>query len=110
MTVVNLDNQALQQLLLDEPGVQLLDVRTPQEYYLLGHIPQARLLPIYQLPDEVPSLDANLKTVLVCEHGIRSMDASYYLLNNGFNQVYNLTSGMAEWNGPREFASSEDDL
>jgi rhodanese-related sulfurtransferase len=107
MPVVQLNNEELQRLLEKDPGVQLLDVRTPQEYFLLGHIPGSRLLPIYSLPDALPTLNPKLKTVLICEHGVRSADASYYLLQNGFEQVYNLTSGMAEWNGPRVFTSSD---
>ncbi|HEY9746890.1 MAG TPA: rhodanese-like domain-containing protein [Oculatellaceae cyanobacterium] len=109
MPVVNLNNEELQQLLAQEPDIQLLDVRTPQEYWLLGHIPEARLLPIHMLPDALPTLNPSLKTVLVCEHGVRSIDASYYLLQQGFHQVYNLTAGMAEWNGPRVFASLSDE-
>lgn len=108
MPVVQLDNQTLQRMMEEDSSLQLLDVRTPQEYYLLGHIPGARLLPIYELPDALNGLSRELKTVLVCEHGVRSVDASYYLLQNGFEQVYNLSAGMAEWNGPRAFASSND--
>lgn len=107
--MINLKNDELTKLLEAEPGVQLLDVRTSQEYYGLGHIPGARLLPIHMLPDELGSLNAEQKTILICEHGVRSADASYYLMQRGFKQVYNLTAGMAEWNGPRSFALLDDE-
>jgi rhodanese-related sulfurtransferase len=105
MGVTNLTNAELQKLLAETPDVLLLDVRTPEEYTLLGHIPGARLLPIYDLLGHIDSLDPAQKTVVICEHGIRSYDAGHYLARNGFQQVYQLTAGMAEWNGARTFAS-----
>lgn len=107
MPVVHLNNEDLKRLLEEDSSLQMLDVRTPQEYFQLGHIPGSRLLPIYALPDALPTLNPRLKTVLICEHGVRSADASYYLSQNGFEQVYNLSAGMAEWNGPRVFTSSD---
>lgn len=107
MPVINLSNQELSQLLQSEVDLQVLDVRTPPEYMVLGHLPQAKLVPIQVLPLQLSTLNPELKTVVICEHGVRSMDASHYLLQNGFKQVYNLALGMAEWNGEREFASPE---
>lgn len=107
MTVTPLSNQDLQHLMAAEPDLLLLDVRTPEEYQLLGHIPGATLLPIHLLPNALGTLDPNRKTVLICEHGVRSADAGHYLAHHGFRHLYNLTAGMAEWNGPRAFASEE---
>lgn len=105
MPITQLDNGQLQSLLSEQAELQLLDVRTPEEYHQLGHIPGARLLPIHLLPDSLPLLNPDLPTVVVCEHGIRSADAAWFLVSKGFERVYNLTAGMAEWNGPREYAS-----
>lgn len=76
MNVTALDNASLQVLMTDDTDVLLLDVRTPEEFYGLGHIPGARLLPLWELPEAIPSLDAGQKTVLICEHGVRSADAA----------------------------------
>lgn len=105
MPVMNLGNEDLKKLLADEPEVLLLDVRTSEEYQILGHIPGAQLLPIHELPGRISSLDPERKTVVICEHGIRSADAGHYLLHHGFKNLYHLAAGMAEWNGPRAFAS-----
>ncbi len=107
MALINLTNADLQKLLAEEPDLLVLDVRTPEEYTLLGHLPEACLLPIHELPGCIQSLDPQRKTVVICEHGVRSHDAGHYLLHHGFQAVYNLTAGMAEWNGPRAFAPSE---
>ena len=100
MAVVNLNNAELQKLMQDEPQLLLLDVRTPQEYFALGHIPGSQLLPIHELPGQLAALNPEQKIVVICEH-----DASQYLLHKGFQQFCHLTAGMAEWNGPRAFAS-----
>lgn len=104
MGVINLNNSELQALMAQSPDVLLLDVRTPDEFFMLGHIPHARLLPIYELVENLHSLDPQQKTVVICEHGIRSHDASHFLAHKGFQHVYQLTAGMAEWNGPRSFS------
>ncbi|HEY9685342.1 MAG TPA: rhodanese-like domain-containing protein [Coleofasciculaceae cyanobacterium] len=107
MTVIHLANEDLQRMLAEEPELLLLDVRTPEEYFMLGHIPGARLLPIYELPGQLQALEPERKTVVICEHGVRSANASQYLEQQGFKQIYNLTAGMAEWNGARAYASEE---
>ena len=102
--ITQLDNAALEQLLETEgDALQVIDVRTHDEHLHLGHIPSAKLFPLHLLHETAPTLDKERKTVLVCEHGVRSMDASLYLCHLGFNQVYNLTYGMAAWSGPRVY-------
>jgi len=105
MPVVDLNNSELQKLMAETPDLLLLDVRTPEEFYGLGHIPGARLLPIHLLPDNLGGLDPEKPVAVICEHGVHSADASFYLARKGFKQVYNLSAGMAEWNGDRTFAS-----
>lgn len=107
MPVTHLTNDELQTLRDSEPNLLLLDVRTPPEYDQLGHIPGATLLPIYELPGHLQNLNPTQKTVVICEHGMRSADASHFLAHHGFQHVYNLTHGMAAWNGDRAFASAE---
>lgn len=107
MQVTPLENAQLQSLMETEPDLLLLDVRTPQEFYGLGHIPGAVLMPIHELPGQMAGLNPAQKTVVICEHGVRSFNASHYLLQHGFQHLYNLTAGMAEWNGARSHSSDE---
>ncbi len=104
MPVQNLTNADLKQLMAAEPALLLLDVRTPPEYDQLGHIPGAKLMPVQVLADEMSALSPTQTTVVICEHGVRSHDASQYLVYKGFSNVYQLTAGMADWDGEREFA------
>ena len=92
--------------LISEGNLHLLDVRTPQEFTSLGHIPEALLLPVELVaaaPAVVPRDD---KPVLVyCEHGVRSQHAAQVLLRCGYEQVLNLSGGMSTWRGKRAYDS-----
>jgi len=89
--------------LVADGKVRILDVRTPEEYARLGHIPGATLLPVdliavtpATLPREGPPL------LVYCEHGIRSAQAAQILARAGFPEVLNMTGGMSCWRGPRD--------
>ncbi len=89
--------------LLDAGPVTILDVRTPQEFASLGHLPGARLLPVDLIasgPAVVP--DDGSPVLVVCEHGVRSAHASALLVTAGVTPVYDLAGGMAAWRGARE--------
>jgi rhodanese-related sulfurtransferase len=100
----HLDNQGLKRFLERPEPPLVLDVRTPEEYDALGHIPGSVLIPTYELPARLSTLNPVQPVVVVCEHGVRSVDACYYLLQNAFQSVYNLQQGMAFWDGERTFS------
>jgi len=102
-TLINLTNQQLEALLKQPAKPLLLDVRTQQEYDMLGHIPEAVLLPIQELEARLSELDPEQATVVICEHGVRSANAASYLLYKGFKNISHLSAGMADWTGAREF-------
>ena len=83
-------------------GVRVLDVRTPQEFSDLGHIPGATLLPV-QIIASAPAIlgDVDTPVLVTCEHAVRSQVATRLLAQAGFAQVYELAHGMALWDGPR---------
>lgn len=89
---------------LVEGGIRVLDVRTPQEFSGLGHIPGATLLPV-QIIASAPALldDPDAPVLVTCEHAVRSKVAARLLAQAGFTQVHELAYGMAMWDGPREF-------
>lgn len=81
---------------------RVLDVRTAGEFMRLGHIPGAMLLPVDRVASGLATLPRDGKRLVVCcEHGIRSVHAAQVLAIGGFEGVYNLVGGMAEWTGPR---------
>ncbi len=76
----------------------LLDVRTPGEYQR-GHIAGSKLLPLQVLQQQLATLDAykDQDILIYCATGNRSTVASRILIENGFNKVYNLRYGIADW-------------
>ncbi len=79
-------------------GVQVLDVREPDEFTgPLGHIKGAILIPLGELAGRVGELDRERPVVAVCRAGSRSAQATAILLQNGFTEVANLTGGMLRW-------------
>ena len=74
----------------------LLDVRQPWEYATCK-IENSVLVPMSTIPAEIESLDINRETVVICHHGIRSRSVGRYLEQAGFNNIINLSGGMAQW-------------
>ena len=84
--------------------VHLLDVRTPPEFITLGHIPEAKLLPVDLIASAPALFPRDGTPILVyCEHGIRSQAAAQFLVQAGFSQVLNLVGGMSCWRGDRAY-------
>ena len=74
----------------------ILDVRTTGEFQQ-KHISNARLIPLHELPNRYQELDPHQETVVICEHGIRSLKACEFLTQSGFTRVYNMLGGMSRW-------------
>ena len=75
---------------------QLIDVREPQEYQICN-IPQARLIPLGELPKRLHELDRSRPIVVHCKTGGRSAKAAELLRQNGFTGMLNMTGGILAW-------------
>ena len=84
--------------LITETKVQLIDVRTPEEYEQ-HKIEGAQLMDIYDPNFEEmidASLDVSIPVAVYCHSGVRSMSAARILAEKGFT-TYNLLGGMLFW-------------
>ncbi|MBD3618302.1 MAG: sulfurtransferase [Chromatiales bacterium] len=79
----------------DQPPL-LLDVREPWEFEL-ARIEGSQLLPLGQVPVRLDELDPARETVVICHHGVRSMQAAFFLQSRGFKNVINLAGGIDAW-------------
>jgi sulfur dioxygenase len=78
--------------------VQVIDVREPDEYHgPLGHISEARLIPLGKLEERINEIDSDKPVVTVCRGGGRSAHATVMLGKAGFTRVASLTGGMLRW-------------
>ena len=75
---------------------QLIDVRERHEYQIC-RIPQARLIPLGELPKRLHEIDPSLPIVVHCKTGGRSAKAADLLRRNGFTDVWNMTGGILAW-------------
>jgi glyoxylase-like metal-dependent hydrolase (beta-lactamase superfamily II)/rhodanese-related sulfurtransferase len=79
-------------------SVQIVDVRESEEFDgALGHIRNARLIPLGQLAERAAELDRDRPVVTVCRAGARSAQAVAILQKAGFRDVANLAGGMLRW-------------
>lgn len=74
----------------------LLDVREPWEFQTC-HIEGAMHVPMGQIPNAHKNLDPMQETIVVCHHGMRSLQVAQYLERVGFKNVVNLTGGIDAW-------------
>lgn len=94
--VKTITGEELQKKLATNTSLQLLDVRTPDEFQE-AHLPQARLVPVDDLRGHLQELDPSRETVVYCRVGLRGYLASRILLQSGFTNVYNLTGGFLSY-------------
>jgi rhodanese-related sulfurtransferase len=82
----------------------LLDVREPWEYEL-ARIQGSVNIPMSTLAgrvDEVRALQqaaapTDASIVLICHHGMRSMQCAQFLAQNGLDRLINLSGGIDAW-------------
>lgn len=97
-SVKQLNSIEFEKLIKDSSGT-LLDVRTLGEFKN-GHIKEAGQLNYYALDfkQKLLLLPKDQPIYLYCNTGYRSQRAAEILVENGFNNVYNLEHGIMEWN------------
>ena len=79
------------------PDVQLVDVRTAEEYNA-GHIPGSINIDVLKGHDELAStLDPERPVALYCRSGRRSENAGWVLEKAFFRNVVDLKGGYNEW-------------
>ncbi len=93
-----LSADGFEQLIVATPYLQLLDVRTPQEF-AESHIAEARNMDINSadFSKKIASLDKEKPVAVYCAAGGRSGRAAAMLLEQGFKNVSDLKGGLGAW-------------
>ncbi|AFY72812.1 Rhodanese-related sulfurtransferase [Synechococcus sp. PCC 7502] len=96
--LVNYLNQNLDRdNLPDALAVQLIDVREPEEL-AIAHLDGFINLPLSQFANwgnQIHSLlDRDTETLVLCHHGVRSMQMCQWLVQQGFTNVKNIAHGI----------------
>ncbi|RDH82416.1 MAG: sulfurtransferase [endosymbiont of Galathealinum brachiosum] len=81
--------------------ILLLDVRKSADFNgEQGHIKQAKLIPLEELPQRITELESakNKHIITICRTDKRSSEAAKILSNLGFENVQVARMGMTDWN------------
>lgn len=73
--------------------IQLVDVRTHGEYRN-HHVKGAVNIPLKKLRRQIDELGKDKETIVICQTGIRSMQACKTLKKQGFENLANVKGGM----------------
>ena len=78
------------------PGVTLVDVREPEEFGS-GHVPGAINIPQADLAARLEELTQDQPDFVICHAGYRSLRASQFLRQAGFERVATVAGGTEAW-------------
>ncbi len=83
--------------LVAQDGVQVIDVRTAEEY-ATGHLAGATNIDVQgDFATGIADLDKNASYALYCRSGVRSDTAKQTMLDAGFTHVVDLSGGITAW-------------
>jgi len=88
-------------------GAYLIDVREDDEW-VAGHAPDARHVPMSEVPARLDEVPTEGDVVIVCRSGGRSGRVVEYLRAQGWDNVLNLDGGMKDWAASGRPLVSED--
>ncbi len=86
----------LRHLIQQGQHLQIIDVRQPHEQPKIKELGNINI-PLNELTNRIQELDSQAKTIVYCQHGIRSVQASEILQEAGFKHVTNMTGGIVRW-------------
>jgi rhodanese-related sulfurtransferase len=81
---------------LERRSPRLIDVREPWEFDIC-HIEDSELVPMRQIPDRLDLFQESPEYVIICHHGIRSMQVIRFLAMQGIEHTINLDGGVDAW-------------
>jgi adenylyltransferase/sulfurtransferase len=73
-----------------------VDVREDWEYSL-AKLDGSILIPLGTLSQSFTQLNRDSEIIAICHHGMRSADATNFLIQQGFTNVKNLVGGIDAW-------------
>ncbi|MBR2469743.1 MAG: rhodanese-like domain-containing protein [Fibrobacter sp.] len=90
-TITDIDwNKALE---MSKAGAVLIDVRTPAEV-AEGMVPGAINIPLQEIEQRLSEFPKDKDLLIYCRSGKRSMAASNFLIENGYDKVFNVVGGF----------------
>jgi len=92
-----IDPELVQKMLKRGESFTLLDVREPWEFET-ARIEGAKLMPMGDIPSRAnQELDPESHIVVYCHHGVRSMNVTAWLRQQGFEKAQSMAGGIDAW-------------
>jgi len=83
--------------LVREGKAKLIDVREPWEF-ATTHVEGSLPIPMGDVPARAhQELDPEERLVVMCHHGVRSMNVTVWLRNQGFENAQSMRGGIDAW-------------
>lgn len=97
--IEQLDAKTFSEKITNNKDVQILDVRTPEEFSD-QHIDNAKNINWFDadFAKQVAALDKSKPVYVYCKSGGRSNKAAHKLAEMGYTKIYELDGGMMKWN------------
>jgi rhodanese-related sulfurtransferase len=73
-----------------------LDCREPWEYQT-AHVANTTLIPMQDIPARIQELDPDEHIVVICHHGMRSMNVTAWLRQQGYEKTQSVAGGIDRW-------------
>ena len=86
----------LNELINSAEEIQIIDVREHFEWDIC-HIEGALNIPMNLIIESIDKISKDITTVIMCHHGIRSMNVIHYLESIGYKNLINLDGGIHAW-------------
>lgn len=62
-----------------------------------AHIEGTKHIPMQDIPARIQELDPEDHIVVICHHGVRSMNVTAWLRQQGFDKVQSVAGGIDRW-------------
>ena len=83
--------------LLSEDKARLIDVREPWEFET-AHVTNSVAMPMGDVPARAhQELAPDERLMVLCHHGMRSMNVTVWLRNQGFEHAQSVRGGIDAW-------------
>jgi rhodanese-related sulfurtransferase len=81
-----------------EKGALLVDVREADEVAEASFdVPEVMLIPYSEFEERFGEIPVDREVVVACNVGERSLMATYFLMNHGYEKVANMQFGIVRW-------------
>ena len=93
---LQIDAPSLNSSLREPDGPFLLDVREPWEVEICA-LQGSINVPMGEIPGRLDELPRDRAIVVICHHGMRSLQVTNFLRAHGFDLAQNLSGGVDSW-------------